>query len=138
MIKIYKLILTCGFFISVLGLGGCALPTLADNLDKMIQTTFTNPPRAEKRYVTAKNSNNEVLTIIDPAYYSIRGNWYKFVGNYDDPIYYKKEQEGINIRYYIHWIESGKCSYSLLVSPEDIILSWRNEGPTHVSQCYRS
>ena len=133
--KISKINVTCAILMSLFGLSGCAFPNAAEDLDRMVSTSFTNPPRPDKKYVTVKDQSGNMIKIIDPIYYSISGNRYKLVGNYEEPLYYKKENEDINIRYYIKWIPSGLCSYSLLVSPEDVILSWRNEGPKHVSQC---
>jgi hypothetical protein len=119
------------------GLVGCALPTVQDSLERFVGTKFTNPPRAEKRWVTAKDKDGREITAIHPSYYSIQGNRYKWVGQYDEPLYYRKELEGENTRYYISAWGSmyTDCRYSLLVSPDDIILSWRNEGPKHVSKC---
>lgn len=123
--------------VTVTGLSGCSLPTVQESLDQFIGKKFTNPPRPEKRWVTAKDKDGREITAIHPSYNSIQGNKYKWVGQYDEPLYYKKESEGPNTRYYISaWgTKYTDCRYSLLVSPQDIILSWRNEGPKHVSKC---
>lgn len=130
-----KFIVISALTVLSLGLSGCALPTVSEDLEKMIGKRFTNPPRPEKRWVTVKDKDGKEMTVLHHSYYSIVGNRYKQIGNRDEIIYYKKESDGINERYYIHWIPSGLCSYSLLVSPDDMILSWRNEGPKHVSRC---
>ena len=99
-------------------LSGCALPTIQDSLDRFIGTKFT-----------AQDSPNRNLAT---------GLIYQRSGlKKGESIYYKKESEGPNTRYYISaWGNTyTDCRYSLLVSPEDIILSWRNEGPKHVSKC---
>jgi hypothetical protein len=121
----------------LLPLAGCALPTVQESLNQFVDTKFTNPPRPEKRWVQVKDKYGQEMTIIHSSYYSILGNRYKWARQYDEPIYYKKESEEPNTRYYISaWGSSyTDCRYSLLVSPEDIILSWRNEGPKHVSKC---
>lgn len=38
---------------------------------------------------------------------------------------YKVEEEGMNKRYFIRW--TNFCGYSLLVAPDDTIVSWRLE-----------
>jgi hypothetical protein len=101
-------------YCSIVIISGCATPNVAVDLQGLIGTPFTNPQ--------SKTMNVFV------------GNRYTLLAPLK-PIYHKKELEGSNIRYYIDWLRSGKCSYSLLVGPDDIILSWRNEGPTHVSKC---
>jgi hypothetical protein len=123
------------------GLVGCSLPTVEEDINQFIGKKFTNPPRPEKRWVTVKDQNGRELTIIDPSFHSLRGrNRYQWVRSDDEPIYYQKESEGANTRYYISAWGSLRtdCRYSLLVSPDDIILSWRNEGPKHVSKCQYS
>ena len=44
-----------------------------------------------------------------------------------DAFYYQVGHEPPNTRYYIKWM-GDRCKYSLLVSPSDVILSWRYEG----------
>jgi hypothetical protein len=98
-------------------IAGCALPTVGQDLNTYVGTKFTN------KKIPAINSTTK--------------NSYVWTWKNGDPIYYKKEPEGINTRYYIRWI--WYCQYSLLVSPDDIILSWRDEGgETHVSKCTHS
>jgi hypothetical protein len=115
----------------LLPLAGCALPTVQESLDQFIGTKFTNPSRPEKRWVQVKDKDGREMTIIHPSYYSIVGNQYQWAALNDEPLYYKKELEEPNTRYYISaWANLyTDCRYSLLVSPEDIILTWRNEGP---------
>lgn len=132
----------CIFFHSavcvlLLQLSGCSLPTVQESLNQFVGTKFTNPPRPEKRWLKVKDKDGREMTIIHPSYYSVVGNRYQWAAHDDEPIYYKKESEGLNTRYYISaWANSyTDCRYSLLVSPEDIILAWRNEGPKHVSKC---
>jgi hypothetical protein len=96
-------------------IAGCALPTIGEDLDSYLKTKFTNP--------IYPNSN------------PVKKNRYVWSLTKGENIYYKKEPEGINTRYYIDWGVKD-CRYSLLVSPGDIILSWRDEGgETHVSKC---
>ena len=101
-----------------LNISGCALPTVAGDLDGYIGTPFTNP----------KNPNKNI----------VRGNSYIWSLKISGSLYYEKEIESPNIRYFFSWYPRhirDDCRYSLLVGPDDIILSWRNEGPTHVSKC---
>ena len=108
------------------------------DVEQVIGKPFTNPPRPEKRWVTGTDQQGRVLTIVDPSYNTIRGNRYKSSGNFEEPIYYKKHTEGANTRYFINWGGADLvCSYSLLVGPDDIILSWRNEGQRKASDCRR-
>lgn len=134
------LIYSCTLAVCVVGLIGCSLPTVEEDLNQFIGKKFTNPPRPEKRWVQVKDKDGRELTVIHSSYNSILGNRYKWVGQYDEPLYYKKEAEGPNTRYYISAWGSLRtdCRYSLLVNPDDIILSWRNEGPKHVSKCQYS
>jgi hypothetical protein len=110
---------------------------MTNDVEKVIGKPFTNPSLPGKRWVTVKDQQGRVMTIIDPASYQRKGNYYK--SNYDpeQPIYYKKHTEGVNTRYFIHWGAPGLCSYSLLVSQDDIILSWRNEGERLADDCRR-
>ena len=104
-----------------LGLVGCSLPTIQDRLSHFVGTKFTNTD--------------------DPTQNSVTRSYYVLVSSLNgNNFYYKKESEGPNTRYYISaWGSTyTDCRYSLLVSPEDIILSWRNEGPKHVSKCQHS
>lgn len=112
-------ILLAFVFMSLIALPGCALPVVSERLDSFVGKRFTNStpyywknPDTNSSYVWTKPEEGENF-------------------------YYKKEIEGPNIRYYIAvWLDlKYPCSYSLLVSPDDIILSWRNEGPKHVSKC---
>jgi len=119
------------------GLLGCAGVPMAHDVEQVLGKPFTNPPRPEKKWVHVKDKDGRELTVIDSSYNSIRGNRYKSQGNFEEPIYYKKESEGVNTRYFINWGSGGLCSYSLLVGPDDIILSWRNEGSKLASQCHR-
>jgi hypothetical protein len=134
------LIYSCVLAVCVVGLIGCSLPTVEEDLNQFIGKKFTNPPRPEKRWVQVKDKDGREMTVIHSSYNSILGNRYKWVGQYDEPLYYKNEAEGPNTRYYISAWGSLRtdCRYSLLVSPDDIILSWRNEGPKHVSKCQYS
>jgi hypothetical protein len=133
-------------FLSILsfcavGFVGCSLPTVEEDINQFIGKKFTNPPRPEKRWITVKDQNGRALTIVDPSYHSLRGgNRYQWVWSDDESLYYQKKSEGPNTRYYISaWGSTyTDCRYSLLVSQEDIILSWRNEGPKHVSKCQYS
>jgi hypothetical protein len=94
---------------------GCALPTVGEDLNDFVGAQFTNKKYRDRN---PKNMRRYVWSL----------------GNYED-LYYKKEPEGMNTRYYIDWGVKD-CRYSLLVSPDDIILSWRDEGgETHVSKC---
>lgn len=111
---------------------------MTNDVDKVIGKPFTNPPPSEKHWVTVKDQQGRVLTIIDPASNKKRGNFYKPYYDPTEPDYYKKQNEGENIRYFINWGAAGLCRYSLLVSPEDTILSWRNEGERSASDCRRS
>lgn len=100
-------------------LEGCALPTVAGDLDSYIGTPFSNP----------KNPNRN----------PVRGNSHIWSLSASGSLYYDRRPEDNNTRYYFSWYPRNireDCRYSLLVSPEDVILSWRNEGPRHVSQCY--
>lgn len=134
------LIYSCVLAVCVVGLIGCSLPTVEEDLNQFIGKKFTNPPRPEKRWVQVKDKDGREMTVIHSSYNSILGNRYKWVGQYEEPLYYKNEAEGPNNRYYISAWGSLRtdCRYSLLVSPDDIILSWRNEGPKHVSKCQYS
>ena len=105
-------------YVLSLGLSGCSLPTIQDRLSHFVGTKFTNRD--------------------DPTFNSATRSYYVLVSSVNgNNFHYKKEAEGPNTRYYISaWGSSyTDCRYSLLVSPEDIILSWRNEGPKHVSKC---
>jgi hypothetical protein len=116
---------------------GCMGVPMTDDVNQVIGKPFTNPPRAEKRWVKVKDQYGREITVIHSSYYSIKGNRYKSGGNFEEPIYYKKQVEGVNTRFFINWGAPGFCSYSLLVGPDDIILSWRNEGANHASDCHR-
>ena len=116
---------------------GCAGVPMTDDVEKVIGKPFTNPPPSEKRWVNVTNQQGRVMTIIDPASGKKRGNAYKVYSNSEEPDYYKKHSEGVNTRYFINWGAGGLCGYSLLVGPDDIILSWRNEGARPASQCHR-
>lgn len=117
---------------------GCAGVPMTHDVERIIGKPFTNPPRPEKRWVHVKDKDGREMTVIDPSYNYIRGNRYKSQGNFEEPIYYKKQTEGVNTRYFINWGGASElCVYSLLVGPDDIILSWRNEGQRHASDCRR-
>jgi hypothetical protein len=107
------------------------------DVERVIGKPFTNPPPPEKRWITAKDQNGREMTIIDPSSRVLRGNFYRSVYDPEEAVYFKKQAEGINMRYFINWGARGLCSYSLLVGPDDIILSWRNEGSRPASQCRR-
>lgn len=47
-------------------------------------------------------------------------------------LYYRMDFEPPNIRYYIQWSQS--CRYSLLVSPDSTIISWRYEDVNNPSR----
>lgn len=119
------------------GLLGCMGVPMTNDVEKVIGKPFTNPPPSEKRWVTVKDQHGKALTIIDPASNKKRGNFYKIYYDPTEPDYYKKHNEGENTRYFINWGAAGLCSYSLLVSPKDVILSWRNEGEKPASDCRR-
>lgn len=133
-------ILLCTLTVCSVSLVGCALPTVEEDLNQFIGKKFTNPERPEKKWIDVKDKDGRKMTVIDPSYYSVRGNRYQWVWVEHESLYYKKESEGPNTRYYISAWGSLRtdCRYSLLVSPDDIILSWRNEGPKHVSKCQYS
>lgn len=117
---------------------GCMGVPMTDDVEKVIGKPFTNPPPPEKRWVTVKDSQGRILTIIDPASKQRGGDFYRMFDNTEESVYYKKQAEGVNTRYFINWGgASGLCVYSLLVGPDDIILSWRNEGERHASDCRR-
>lgn len=127
-----------GLFLVCAGLLGCAGVPMTHDVENVIGKPFTNPPFPEKRWVTVKDQQGRVLTIIDPASQQRNGNFYRRIYNTEEPVYYKKQTEGVNTRYFINW--GGPdflCSYSLLVGPDDIILSWRNEGQRKASDCRR-
>jgi len=118
MTRFQNFILTVTVCTVAFGVTGCSLPTVKDSLDRFVGTKFTS----------AKNPNRNIAT----------GSIYQRSGLKDGTsVYYKKESEGPNTRYYISaWGSTyTDCRYSLLVSSDDIILSWRNEGPKHVSKC---
>ena len=97
-------------------LAGCALPTVQDRLNRFVGTEFTNAT--------------------DPTLNASTRSFYVLVSSLNAKnFYYQKTPDGPNTRFYISpWGSSyTDCRYSLLVSPNDIILSWRNEGPKHVS-----
>lgn len=133
-------ILLCTLAVCSVSLVGCALPTVEEDLNQFIGKKFTPPPRPEKKWIDVKDKDGRKMTVIDPSYYSVSGNRYQWMRAEHEPLYYKKESEGPNTRYYISAWASLRtdCRYSLLVSPDDIILSWRNEGPKHISKCQYS
>ncbi len=53
------------------------------------------------------------------------GGGYRFFVPKGEAIYYRIDQEPPNTRYFIKW--NSHCRYSLLVDPNDTILSWRFE-----------
>lgn len=127
-----------GLLLLSLGLLGCAGVPMTHDVEKVIGKPFTNPAPSEKRWVTVKDQQGRVLTIIDPASRQRGGNFYRIFYDTEESIYYKKQTEGVNTRYFINWGgPSGLCSYSLLVGPDDIIMSWRNEGQRRASDCRR-
>jgi hypothetical protein len=125
-----------GLFLLFLGLLGCAGVPMTYDVERVIGKPFTNPPYPEERWVTVKDQQGRVLTIIDPASRQRGGNYYRTIYDREEPDYYKKQTEGVNTRYFINW-GGSLCSYSLLVGPDDIILSWRNEGQRKASDCRR-
>jgi len=135
--KILKLCSHVGLVALYAGLLGCMGVPMTNDVENVIGKPFTNPPRPEKRWVQVKDKNGREMTVLHSSYNSIQGNLYKSHGNFEVPIYYKKQAEGVNTRYFIHWGAPGFCSYSLLVGPDDIIVSWRNEGSKPASKCYR-
>ena len=125
-------------FLICAGLLGCAGVSMKEDAEWVIGKPFTNPPLPEKRWTTIKDHLGRERTIIDPASRVRRGNFYRMFHNDEESVYYKKHAEGVNTRYFINWGgPSLSCSYSLLVGPDDIILSWRNEGEMKATDCLR-
>jgi hypothetical protein len=125
-----------GFVVLCVGLLGCAGVPMTFDVEKVIGKPFTNPPLPEERWVTAIDQGR-VVRIVDPASRRQKGNFYRDTYDPENPVYYKKQTEGVNTRYFILWGAAGLCVYSLLVGPDDIILSWRNEGKRAASDCRR-
>lgn len=135
--KYYSMLFSSGLVVLCAGLLGCAGVPMTQDVEKVLGKPFTNPPYPEQRWVTVKDHQGRVLTIVDPASSQRGGNFYRMRYSREESDYYKKQTEGVNTRYFIHWGAPGFCSYSLLVGPDDIIVSWNNEGSKPASKCYR-
>lgn len=94
------------------------MPTVADRLNSFVGKKFTNPT--------------------EPARTPETNISYTVTGRNEPIFFYRAEAEGVNKRYYISTGSTPQhpCRYSLLVNPDDVILSWRNEGSKNVDHCY--
>lgn len=95
------LILLSALVACVMNLVSCTLPTVEEDINQFIGKKFANPQRPEKQWINVKDKDGRKMTIIDPSYYSVRGNRYQWVFFENEPLYYQKESEGANTRYYI-------------------------------------